>query len=126
MEELRNRGGLVEVLNSQDANYVHLAHSLLSDKGFFVRVENENTNLIPGLSVGVSLMVREEDAAAAIKALEEAEIIPPQEAEVEELASLTAKEQGQRWHKLWIILLILVVVLAVLALYTYYLNQQPV
>lgn len=125
MEKLRNRGGLVEVLNSHDANYVHLAHSLLSDKGFFVRVENENTNLIPGLSVGVSLMVREEDADAAIKALEEAEIIPPQEAEANELASLAEKEQGKQWHKLWIILLILVVVLAILALYTYYLNQQP-
>lgn len=124
MEEMRNRGGLVEVLNSCDANYVHLAYTLLSDKGFFVRVENENTNAIPGLSVGVSLMVREEDAEVAIKALEEAKIIPLQEVEAERLASQMAHEQGRRWHKLWVILLILVVVLAILALYTYYLNRQ--
>lgn len=121
---MRNRGGLVEVLNSYDANYVHLAYTLLSDKGFFVRVENENTNAIPGLSVGVSLMVREEDAEVAIKALEEAKIIPPQEVEAERLASQMAHEQGRRWRKLWVILLILVVVLAILALYTYYLNRQ--
>ena len=38
MEELKNRGGLVEVLNSYDESYVNLAYTLLQDRGFFVCV----------------------------------------------------------------------------------------
>lgn len=126
MGELWNRGGLVEILNSNDANYIHLAHSLLSDKGFFVRVENENTNIIPGLSVGVSLMVKEEDAAEALKTLEEADVIPRQSDSPEALEEKMKTERKGNRYKVWYLLVVLLVALGALFLWTTYLSKNPV
>lgn len=125
MEELRNRGGLVEVLNSNDANYIHVAHSLLTDRGFFVRVENENTNVIPGLSVGVSLMVKEEELEEALKALEEAGILPSQTDSPEELEAKMKDEREKNGMKIWRVLIILLVVLGLFALWTTFISKNP-
>ena len=121
MEELKNRGGLVEVLNSYDESYVNLAYTLLQDRGFFVRVENALTNAIPGMSVGVSLMVREEDAAEAIKALLEADILPSQEESLEEI---TQRDSKKRWRKLMLLLLALIAALALMAIWIFVVQKQ--
>lgn len=121
MEEMKNRGGLVEVLNSYDESYVNLAYTLLQDRGFFVRVENALTNAIPGMSVGVSLMVREEDAAEAIKALVEADILPSQE---ESLEDITQRDSKKRWRKLLLLLFALVAALALMAIWIYIVQKQ--
>lgn len=121
MEELKNRGGLVEVLNSYDESYVNLAYTLLQDRGFFVRVENALTNAIPGMSVGVSLMVREEDAAEAIKALVEADILPSQEGSLEDI---TQRDSKKRWRKLLLILVALVAALALMAIWIFIVQKQ--
>ncbi|OFO58238.1 hypothetical protein HMPREF3027_00225 [Porphyromonas sp. HMSC077F02] len=121
MEELKNRGGLVEVLNSYDESYVNLAYTLLQDRGFFVRVENALTNAIPGMSVGVSLMVREEDAAEAIKALVEADILPSQEESLEEI---TQRDSKKRWRKLMLLLLALIAALALMAIWIFVVQKQ--
>lgn len=121
MEELKNRGGLVEVLNSYDESYVNLAYTLLQDRGFFVRVENALTNAIPGMSVGVSLMVREEDAAEAIKALVEADILPSQEESLEDIAQRDSKK---RWRKLLLLLVALIAALALMAIWIFIVQKQ--
>lgn len=121
MEELKNRGGLVEVLNSYDESYVNLAYTLLQDRGFFVRVENALTNAIPGMSVGVSLMVREEDAAEAIKALVAADILPSQEESLEEI---TQRDNKKRWRKLMLLLLALIAALALMAIWIFIVQKQ--
>lgn len=121
MEELKNRGGLVEVLNSYDESYVNLAYTLLQDRGFFVRVENVLTNAIPGMSVGVSLMVREEDAAEAIKALVEADILPSQEESLEEI---TQRDSKKRWRKLLLLLVALIAALALMAIWIFIVQKQ--
>lgn len=121
MEELKNRGGLVEVLNSYDESYVNLAYTLLQDRGFFVRVENALTNAIPGMSVGVSLMVREEDAAEAIKALVEADILPSQEESLEEI---TQRDNKKRWKKLLLLLLALMAALVLMAIWISIVQKQ--
>ncbi|WP_288293463.1 DUF2007 domain-containing protein [uncultured Porphyromonas sp.] len=121
MEEMKNRGGLVEVLNSYDESYVNLAYTLLQDRGFFVRVENALTNAIPGMSVGVSLMVREEDAAEAIKALVAADILPSQEESLEEI---TQRDNKKRWRKLMLLLLALIAALALMAIWIFIVQKQ--
>lgn len=121
MEELKNRGGLVEVLNSYDESYVNLAYTLLQDRGFFVRVENALTNAIPGMSVGVSLMVREEDAAEAIKALVEADILPSQEGSLEDI---TQRDSKKRWRKLLLLLVALIAALALMAIWIFIVQKQ--
>ena len=121
MEELKNRGGLVEVLNSYDESYVNLAYTLLQDRGFFVRVENALTNAIPGMSVGVSLMVREEDAAEAIKALVEADILPSQEGSLEDT---TQRDSKKRWRKLLLLLVALIAALALMAIWISIVQKQ--
>lgn len=121
MEEMKNRGGLVEVLNSYDESYVNLAYTLLQDRGFFVRVENALTNAIPGMSVGVSLMVREEDASEAIKALIEADILPSQEESLEEI---TQRDSKKRWSKLLFLLLALIAALALMAIWIFVVQKQ--
>lgn len=121
MEELKNRGGLVEVLNSYDESYVNLAYTLLQDRGFFVRVENALTNAIPGMSVGVSLMVREDDAAEAIKALVEADILPSQEGSLEDI---TQRDSKKRWRKLLLLLVALIVALALMAIWISIVQKQ--
>lgn len=121
MEALKNRGGLVEVLNSYDESYVNLAYTLLQDRGFFVRVENALTNAIPGMSVGVSLMVREEDAAEAIKALVAADILPSQEESLEEI---TQRDNKKRWKKLLLLLVALVAALALMAIWISIVQKQ--
>lgn len=121
MEELKNRGGLVEVLNSYDESYVNLAYTLLQDRGFFVRVENALTNAIPGMSVGVSLMVREEDAAEAIKALVAADILPSQEESLEEI---TQRDNKKRWRKLMLLLVALIAALALMAIWIFIVQKQ--
>lgn len=121
MEELKNRGGLVEVLNSYDESYVNLAFTLLQDRGFFVRVENALTNAIPGMSVGVSLMVREEDAAEAIKALVEADILPSQEGSLEDI---TQRDSKKRWRKLLLLLVALIAALALMAIWISIVQKQ--
>lgn len=121
MEELKNRGGLVEVLNSYDESYVNLAYTLLQDRGFFVRVENALTNAIPGMSVGVSLMVREEDAAEAIKALVEADILPSQEGSLEDI---TQRDNKKRWRKLLLLLVALIAALALMAIWISIVQKQ--
>lgn len=121
MEEMKNRGGLVEVLNSYDESYVNLAYTLLQDRGFFVRVENALTNAIPGMSVGVSLMVREEDAAEAIKALVEADILPSQE---ESLEKITQRDSKKRWRKLLLLLLALIAAIALMAIWIFIVQKQ--
>ncbi len=123
MEKFWNRGGLVEILNSNDANYIHVAHSLLSDKGFFVRVENENTNVIPGLSLGVSLMVREEELNEALKTLEEAGIIPSQSDSPEVIEKKLDDERKTDRRKIWRLLFILLLALGLLALWSIVLNM---
>ncbi len=121
MEELKNRGGLVEVLNSYDESYVNLAYTLLQDRGFFVRVENALTNAIPGMSVGVSLMVREDDAAEAIKALVEADILPSQEGSLEDI---TQRDSKKRWRKLLLLLVALIAALALMAIWISIVQKQ--
>lgn len=121
MEEMKNRGGLVEVLNSYDESYVNLAYTLLQDRGFFVRVENALTNAIPGMSVGVSLMVREEDAAEAIKALVEADILPLQEGSLEDI---TQRDSKKRWRKLLLLLVALIAALALMAIWISIVQKQ--
>lgn len=121
MEEMKNRGGLVEVLNSYDESYVNLAYTLLQDRGFFVRVENALTNAIPGMSVGVSLMVREEDAAEAIKALVAADILPSQEGSLEDIAQRDSKK---RWRKLLLLLVALIAALALMAIWIFIVQKQ--
>nr|WP_311479004.1 DUF2007 domain-containing protein [uncultured Porphyromonas sp.] len=121
MEELKNRGGLVEVLNSYDESYVNLAYTLLQDRGFFVRVENALTNAIPGMSVGVSLMVREEDAAEAIKALVEADILPSQEGSLEDI---TQRDSKKRWRKLLLLLVALIAALTLMAIWISIVQKQ--
>lgn len=121
MEELKNRGGLVEVLNSYDESYVNLAYTLLQDRGFFVRVENALTNAIPGMSVGVSLMVREEDAAEAIKALVAADILPSQEGSLEDISQRDSKK---RWRKLLLLLVALIAALALMAIWIFIVQKQ--
>ena len=121
MEELKNRGGLVEVLNSYDESYVNLAYTLLQDRGFFVRVENALTNAIPGMSVGVSLLVREEDAAEAIKALVEADILPSQEGSLEDI---TQRDSKKRWRKLLLLLVALIAALALMAIWIFIVQKQ--
>lgn len=121
MEEMKNRGGLVEVLNSYDESYVNLAYTLLQDRGFFVRVENALTNAIPGMSVGVSLMVREEDAAEAIKALVEADILPSQEGSLEDI---TQRDSKKRWCKLLLLLVALIAALALMAIWISIVQKQ--
>ena len=121
MEELKNRGGLVEVLNSYDESYVNLAYTLLQDRGFFVRVENALTNAIPGMSVGVSLMVGEEDAAEAIKALVEADILPSQEGSLEDT---TQRDSKKRWRKLLLLLVALIAALALMAIWISIVQKQ--
>lgn len=121
MEELKNRGGLVEVLNSYDESYVNLAYTLLQDRGFFVRVENALTNAIPGMSVGVSLMVREEDAAEAIKALVEADILPSQEGSLEDI---TQRDSKKRWRKLLLLLVALIAALTLKAIWISIVQKQ--
>lgn len=121
MEEKKNRGGLVEVLNSYDESYVNLAYTLLQDRGFFVRVENALTNAIPGMSVGVSLMVREEDAAEAIKALVAADILPSQEGSLEDIAQRDSKK---RWRKLLLLLVALIAALALMAIWIFIVQKQ--
>lgn len=121
MEELKNRGGLVEVLNSYDESYVNLAYTLLQDRGFFVRVENALTNAIPGMSVGVSLMVREEDAAEAIKALVAADILPSQEGSLEDI---TQRDSKKRWRKLLLLLVALIAALALMAIWISIVQKQ--
>ena len=121
MEEMKNRGGLVEVLNSYDENYVNLAYTLLQDRGFFVRVENALTNAIPGMSVGVSLMVREEDAAEAIKALVEADILPSQEGSLEDI---TQRDSKKRWRKLLLLLVALIAALTLMAIWISIVQKQ--
>lgn len=121
MEELKNRGGLVEVLNSYDESYVNLAYTLLQDRGFFVRVENALTNAIPGMSVGVSLMVREEDAAEAIKALVEVDILPSQ---VGSLEDITQRDSKKRWRKLLLLLVALIAALALMAIWISIVQKQ--
>lgn len=121
MEELKNRGGLVEVLNSYDESYVNLAYTLLQDRGFFVRVENALTNAIPGMSVGVSLLVREEDAAEAIKALVEADILPSQEGSLEDI---TQRDSKKRWRKLLLLLVALIAALALMAIWISIVQKQ--
>lgn len=121
MEELKNRGGLVEVLNSYDESYVNLAYTLLQDRGFFVRVENALTNAIPGMSVGVSLMVREEDAAEAIKALVAADILPSQEGSLEDI---TQRDSKKRWRKLLLLVVALIAALALMAIWISIVQKQ--
>ncbi len=121
MEEMKNRGGLIEVLNSYDESYVNLAYTLLQDRGFFVRVENALTNAIPGMSVGVSLMVREEDASEAIKALVEADILPSQDESLEEI---TQRDSKKRWRKLTLLLLALIAALALMAIWIFVVQKQ--
>lgn len=121
MEELKNRGGLVEVLNSYDESYVNLAYTLLQDRGFFVRIENALTNAIPGMSVGVSLMVREEDAAEAIKALVAADILPSQEGSLEDI---TQRDSKKRWRKLLLLLVALIAALALMAIWIFIVQKQ--
>lgn len=121
MEEMKNRGGLIEVLNSYDESYVNLAYTLLQDRGFFVRVENALTNAIPGMSVGVSLMVREEDASEAIKALVEADILPSQEESLEEI---TQRDSKKRWSKLLFLLLALIAAIALMAIWIFIVQKQ--
>lgn len=121
MEELKNRGGLVEVLNSYDESYVNLAYTLLQDRGFFVRVENALTNAIPGMSVGVSLVVREEDAAEAIKALVAADILPSQEGSLEDI---TQRDSKKRWRKLLLLLVALIAALALMAIWISIVQKQ--
>lgn len=121
MEELKNRGGLVEVLNSYDESYVNLAYTLLQNRGFFVRVENALTNAIPGMSVGVSLMVREEDAAEAIKALVAADILPSQEGSLEDI---TQRDSKKRWRKLLLLLVALIAALALMAIWISIVQKQ--
>ena len=121
MEEKKNRGGLVKVLNSYDESYVNLAYTLLQDRGFFVRVENALTNAIPGMSVGVSLMVREEDAAEAIKALVAADILPSQEGSLEDIAQRDSKK---RWRKLLLLLVALIAALALMAIWIFIVQKQ--
>lgn len=113
----------MEILNSNDANYIHVAHSLLSDKGFFVRVENENTNVIPGLSLGVSLMVREEELNEALKTLEEAGIIPSQSDSPEVIEKKLDDERKTDRRKIWRLLFILLLALGLLALWSIVLNM---
>lgn len=121
MEEMKNRGGLVEVLNSYDESYVNLAYTLLQDRGFFVRVENALTNAIPGMSVGVSLMVREEDAAEAIKALVEADILPSQEGSLEDI---TQRDSKKLWRKLLLLLVALIAALTLMAIWISIVQKQ--
>lgn len=121
MEELKNRGGLVEVLNSYDEGYVNLAYTLLQDRVFFVRIENALTNAIPGMSVGVSLMVREEDAAEAIKALVAADILPSQEGSLEDI---TQRDSKKRWRKLLLLLVALIAALALMAIWIFIVQKQ--
>ncbi len=121
MEEMKNRGGLVEVLNSYDESYVNLAYTLLQDRGFFVRVENALTNAIPGMSVGVSLMVREEVAAEAIKALVEADILPSQEGSLEDI---TQRDSKKRWRKLLLLLVALIAALTLMAIWISIVQKQ--
>lgn len=121
MEEMKNRGGLIEVLNSYDESYVNLAYTLLQDRGFFVRVENALTNAIPGMSVGVSLMVKEEDATEAIKALVEADILPSQDESLEEI---TQRDSKKRWRKLTLLLLALIAALALMAIWIFVVQKQ--
>lgn len=124
MEELWNRGGLVEVLNSTDANYISIASTLLSDHGFFVRVENEHT--YTNLVTGISLMVREEQGSEAIRVLVEAGIIPGQSASPEEINSQMQEEVKSSGNKIWRLIFILLVILSAFAIWTILINKSAV
>lgn len=122
-QNLWERAGLVEVLNSQDANYIHIASSLLAKYGIFVRVENELTNLITGMSIGVSLMVKKEDAEKAIKILEENSIIPNQSEAPDKLLRSMNQTQKKESHKIFMLTFYLLLVLAGFALWITFVNN---
>lgn len=100
---------LVEVFNSKDSGQVHLAYSLLQAEELFVRLENEHTNEIPGMSVGVSIMVREEDYGEARRLLEEAGYLPSESVEIEQIeAELEAERKGLARKMTFIVLVIII------------------
>lgn len=102
---------LVEVFNSKDSGQVHLAYSLLQDREFFVRLENEHMNEIPGMSLGISLMVREEDYADARAVLEEAGYLPKDSAEIDEMEAILTEERNTLAKRMMFILIAIVVLL---------------
>lgn len=122
-QNLWERAGLVEVLNSYDANYIHIASSLLAKYGIFVRVENELTNLIPGMSIGVSLMVKKEDAEKAIKILEENSIIPNQCEDPDKLLRSMNQTQKKESNKIYMLIIYLLLILAGFALWITFVNN---
>ena len=123
-QNLWSRGGLVELLNSQDANYIHLAGNILNEKGIFNRVENEITNIIPGMSVGVSLMVKSEELNLAKKALEDADLIPKDKDTPEELQRHFNQEQKENRRRIYNLILLLILLLLVCAIWVIYINQK--
>ncbi len=123
-QNLWSRGGLVELLNSQDANYIHLAGNILNEKGIFNRVENEITNIIPGMSVGVSLMVKSEELNLAKKALEDADLIPKDKDTPEELLRHFNQEQKENRRRIYNLILLLILLLLVCAIWVIYINQK--
>lgn len=102
---------LVEVFNSKDSGQVHLAYSLLAAEELFVRLENEHTNEILGMSLGVSIMVREEDYAEARRLLEEAGYLPSESAEIEQLEAELARERKGLAKKMTFIVLGIIILL---------------
>ncbi|MDN4753684.1 DUF2007 domain-containing protein [Porphyromonadaceae bacterium W3.11] len=107
---------LVEVYNSIDPNEGHLAYTLLEDRDFFVRLENEHMSQIPGMSRGLSVMVREEDYNKARAILEEAGYLPVESNTTEEMEAEMAKERKAFTKKMTFILLGLFILLALLAI----------
>lgn len=112
---------LKEIYNSTEANEVHLASTLLSDRGFHVQVENELTNSVLGMAVGVSLLVPEEEYDEAHHVLVEAGYLPDERLsdEEQEKSGLAAQKKLQN-QMMWIIIGLLLL-LVIFALYSRYL-----
>lgn len=114
---------LKEVYNSTDSSEVHLASTLLADHGFHVQVENELTNSVLGMAVGVSLMVPEEEYEAAHQMLVEGGYLPDERLsdEVQEAEGLSPQQKLKK-QMMWV-LIGLLVLLILFALYSRYLES---
>lgn len=113
---------MIEVFNSTDLGEANLVYTLLKDRGFFVRKENEHMNNALGISVGISIMVREEDYADACALLKEAGYLLYDQAEDEASLEAIRKEHRAFQKKMTFILIGLAILLAAFAVATRYLS----
>lgn len=120
MEEMSNKEGFVEVLNSLSLEEVRLAETLLRSEEIMVTVSGEaGTQVfgrVPGLTGGVSLMVPSAQAERAIRLLREAGYLPAED-QTDSVYTVGKSRKSRSASKyFWIITILMAILLILMAL----------